>query len=212
MGQKNGLVSWPDNPEPVFFSSGEDMWNYYGNNQHYNPMENLSLGANTSINDLIRNRTFDRTNKYNYLIPQARDLLMRIRIEDLFWNDCDDIVFSNLNDDFETIKKHHPEIPDLDELWCGSLSEQMEPIIRKFIQLLDPLTMAWVKPERIMLKDDRYIRTCHPKVAECDPTFLYDEQIGHDEWLRDDILETIRNHNVPNTVWDILNKYEDLIQ
>lgn len=210
MGQKNGLISWPDNPDPVYFSSGEDMWNHYGNSQHYNPMENLHLGANTNLNDLIKNRTFDRTDKYNYMIPQARSFLMRVRIEDLFWNDCDEFVFSDAKYDFDAIREHHPHIPELDRLWCGSLSEQMEPIIRKFIQLLDPLTMSWVKPDHAIYKDNKYIRTCHPKVAECDPTFLYDENVGYNEWLRDDIQEAIRNNNIPDSVWQILHKYEAL--
>ena len=191
------MVSWPNPPNPTHFTSGESMWKHYDYRQFYNPFENLYLITNDNIGELIESKAFDQTNRHDTLTIKARNLLTRIRIEDLFHNDCTEIVFAHLQGNFNTIAKHNPNTPDVYDLWGGPTESEMHKIIMKYIQLLDPYSMEWIHPKHAKRskkhKNGKYLFKRHPPIPEINPFFLYNNNIGEDEHLRDEIIEDIEN-------------------
>lgn len=201
--------------ETVYFPTGEAMWDHYGNSIHYNPMVNVHFACNTRLDDYIKERTFDRTDEHNDLVEYARSFLMEVRIEDLFENNCYETVYANFTDDLAKIRKHHPDTPELWNLWdpADFMIDDMPKIIRKYIQLLDPYTMTWIHPQEAERNDNRqfnkYRFRRNPPIAVHDPHFLYvkDSIKSFEDHLRDDILEDIESF-IPSSVYDILKAHQ----
>ena len=206
------IPGWPDQPEEAFFKSGEDMWEHYNRGQRYNPFEGLHLSINENLQDKIDNKLFDRNDKYNDVLKRSRDYLMRVRIQDLFYQECDEYTYYHIQEEFNTIKEHNPSIPELDQIWCGTTEETMEPIIHKYIQLLDPYIMSWIDPEKAEYdkKEEKYLFHHEPPIGEFNTHFLYNTDIGEIEAIAEQIQEYMRN-NLPWEIQEILCENEEYL-
>ena len=196
------------------FHNGHEMWVHYNKGIFYNPFENLHLAANTDFNELRDENRFNTKNKYHQnLIIQARDFLMRVRIQDIY-DEANEGLFSNLNHNFSKIQKVNPDIPDLDNLWCGFESEEeIQNLFETYINLLDPITMHWLSPDDTDFYKGRYQFSYTPPIDELDLTFIYEEKNpiidNYCELLS--TLETEIESHIPSKVQDILDKYNDIL-
>ena len=206
------MISWPNQPEEAHFKTGEDMWQHYNRGQYYNPFEGLHLAMNEKIQNKIERKVFDRSDKYNDLIQKCRNFMMRVRIQDLFHGHCNEIVHEDIEQQFEEIKKHNPSIPDLDDVWCGTTELEMEIIIPKYIQLLDPYTMAWLNPDdtEYNIKEAKYLFHRDPPTREFDTFFLYNQEVGEFDAVAEAVTESI-NNNIPWQLQEILCENEEYL-
>lgn len=162
------------------FDNGREMWNYFGNGIHYNPMENVHLACNTRLNTLIENKAFDKTDRYHdSLIEQARCFLMRVKIHDTLILATADSIHDQMIYEFEHAQNaDFGDIPDIWDLWDGFTTEQHKEVANKYVGLLDPLTLRWIDPMEADYnrKKNEYTFTRFPAVAPTDPTFCYEEK------------------------------------
>ena len=167
------------------FHNGEEMWIHYNKGIFYNPFENLHLAANTRFKELKENQGFNIENEsHQELIIFARDLAMRIQIQDLY-DAANDHVFEMLEE----------EQPTLAETWDGPSEEQIKEIFEEYINLLDPLTMNWIRPNLADYYKGKYQWTHTTPINELDLTFIYEGENDRETWhgVYEHLSETIWN-------------------
>ena len=193
------------------FTDGRDMWEWYDRRIYYNPFENLHLGSNTRINFLIKNKCLGNSESDNDLIYDARDLLFRIRVQDLFVQEAEHI-YESLSYSFDTNKEKDEEFQevykewdDLYDLWEGISEDDIREVADEFIGLLDPLTMLWQDPDgdNIHLDENHNFIFTPPKpVKLIDPTFAYNGDKGTPIFMYDEVSTSLWK-KVPSKVCDI---------
>ena len=199
------------------FRNGREMWNAYGQGIDYNPFENLHLGVNTRIKDQIKYKSLGNSEHDKSLIEQARSLLMRIRIGDMFYNGVCEIVQDDLEYAFEQGRKEDENIPELWDIWNGFTAKEIKVVANTYVGLLDPLTLYWIDTDETGVEYDRdkneYTFNREKPVDEYDTTFCYakDEHPPERErgWLAvyEYATECFQDH-VPSEVWKIYREIE----
>ena len=199
----------------ALFESGRDMWDHYDKGIYYNPFENLHLACNTRFNQMRKGKSLGSSPDNNDLIIQARDLLMRIRIQDFFVGGLAEYMWEDINTEFDEIRRDEdPDIPNLHDEWEGFTKAQIKSVVSNYVGLLDPKTMAWIDPEadEVIEKDGVYTYTRLQPVSEVDSSFAYDEAPFLQEMPNTgenlhELAETDFNDYIPNRIRDMYYDY-----
>ena len=182
------------------FNSGQELWEYYDKPCYYDPMSGLHFAGNTNIQDLIKREVLGNSPEHDSLIESARHYLTSVRVHDPIVNEIiDDGIYNHLS----LLAPGYNMEQEVND-WNGFTEEQIQTVVAKYINLLDPLTLCWLDPQDNRVGYDRekqmYTFNANEPVNETDPTFcypqdnppdvnLYDCDIYHD--IEQDILELL---------------------